>query len=75
MAAIIIPIGLHFQAKQEAKSPEELAKEASEAVEEAAKWSQPSDWLAHFLDMFQYLYIIGAPGIFVSAPAPSLDTC
>lgn len=66
MAAIMIPIFMHIAAKNDAKSPEELEKDAKESLEEAAKWTEPSAWIGHLLDMFQYLYIIGAPGAFVS---------
>lgn len=66
LSAIMIPIAMHFDNKDNAKTPEQLADEAKEAAEEAAKWSQPSDWVAHFMDMFQYLYVVGAPGVFVA---------
>lgn len=66
VAAIMVPIAMHYSAKDDAKSPEEHAKEAQDAVEEAAKWSQPSAWIGHLLEMFQYLYIVGGPGVFVS---------
>ena len=66
MGAIMIPIFMHIAAKNDAKSPEELEKDAKESLEEAAKWTEPSAWIGHLLDMFQYLYIIGAPGAFVS---------
>ena len=66
MAAIIIPIAMHYADKENSKSPEEKAQDAKEKVEEAAKWTEPSAWIGHLLDMFQYLYIIGAPGVFVS---------
>lgn len=65
VVAIMIPIAMHYQAKHNAKSPEELAQEAQDTAA-APKWTQPSDWISHFLNMFQYLYIIGAPGVFVS---------
>jgi hypothetical protein len=66
MAAIMIPVAMHYAAKDNAKSPEEHEKDAQEQAEEAAKWTAPSAWVGHILEMFQYLYIIGAPGVFVS---------
>lgn len=51
-----------------AKSSEEHEKDAQERLGEAAKWTEPNAWVGHLLDLFQYLYIIGASGVFVSLP-------
>lgn len=65
MAAIIVPIAIHFNNKDAAKSPEEKEQDAVDRAAEDAKWSEPSAWIGHFLEVFQYLYIIGIPGVFV----------
>jgi hypothetical protein len=66
VAAVIIPIVIHFENKKAAKTPEEIAKEAEDAALEAKNWTALSSWLDALMSVFQYLYIIGAPGIFVS---------
>jgi hypothetical protein len=66
ITAIVIPLAAHFENKASEKSPEEIAKEAEEAEIEAAKWRVYSAWLQSLMSIFPYLYIIGAPGIFVS---------
>lgn len=66
IAAIVIPIGLHFQSKQQDKTPEQIEKEAQDAEEEAAKWTLPSMWVMKLVDMFHYVYVVGIPGVFVS---------
>ena len=63
---IIIPIIIHFEGKAAEKTPEEIAQEAKDAETEAKKWTALSSWLDALMSVFQYLYIIGAPGIFVS---------
>lgn len=66
IAAVIIPIAMHFENKKASKTPEEIAQEAKDAAIEAKKWTALSSWLDALVSIFQYLYIIGAPGIFVS---------
>lgn len=66
VAAIMIPIALHFKAKQDDKTPEELEQEAKDAAEEDAKWTMPSIWVMKLVDMFHYVYVVGIPGIFIA---------
>jgi hypothetical protein len=57
---------MHFEGHKADKTPEEIAQEAKDAEIEAKKWTALSSWLNALMSIFQYLYIIGAPGIFVS---------
>lgn len=66
IAAVMIPIIMYFESKHDNKTPEEIAQDAKDAELEAKKWTALSSWLAALMSIFQYLYIIGAPGIFVS---------
>jgi len=66
IAMIIIPIIIHFEGKAAEKTPEEIAQEAKDAEIEAKKWTALSSWLDALMSVFQYLYIIGAPGIFIA---------
>lgn len=75
MAAIMIPIAIHYADKANAKSAEDKAQDAKDKMEEDAKWTEPSAWIGHLLDMFQYLYIIGAPGVFVSTFSSTRGSC
>jgi cell division protein FtsB len=74
IAAVIIPIIMYFENKPETKTPEEIAQEAEDAELEAKKWTALSSWLAALMSIFQYLYIIGAPGIFVSSSMTAMLT-
>ena len=66
IAAIAIPLIAHFEGKKTDKTPEEIAQDAKDAADEAKNWTTLSSWLRAIMSVFQYLYIIGAPGIFVS---------
>jgi len=66
IAAIAIPLIVHFEGKKTDKTPEEIAQDAKDAADEAKNWTTLSSWLDAIMSVFQYLYIIGAPGIFVS---------
>jgi len=66
IAAVMIPIIMYFENKHDSKTPEEIAQEAKDAELEAKKWTALSSWVAALMSIFQYIYIIGAPAIFVS---------
>jgi hypothetical protein len=74
IAAIIIPIIVYFENKHDSRTPEEIAQEAKDAELEAKKWTALSSWVAALMSIFQYIYIIGAPGIFVSPSTMSTLT-
>ena len=75
IAAIMFPIAMHFAKKHDSKTPEELAQEAKDAELESKKWTALSSWVAALVSVFQYLYIIGAPVVFVSSDIRVVLTC
>jgi hypothetical protein len=65
VAAVLIPVMIHFESKKVDKTPEEIAQDLKDAEDEAKKWTALSSWLDAIMSVFQYLYIIGGPGILV----------